>query len=161
MNKKSLLLLGAALVAAFVYQSQSPESGTTASARLERQPSPAVEASAGHAREVESALEQAIRQRAHDVQVEGSGTVIKLLRDDLDGSRHQKFLLRIPSGQVLLIVHNIDLAPRIDGLRAGGIVDFSGEYVWNEKGGLVHWTHHDPAGQHESGWLKYAGREYR
>jgi hypothetical protein len=60
-----------------------------------------------------------------------------------------------------LIAHNIDIAQRINNLTIGDTIYFSGEYVWNEKGGLVHWTHHDPRGRHESGWLKHNGTTYQ
>ena len=40
-------------------------------------------------------------------------------------------------------LHNIDIVQRIDGLKAGDNVRFNGEYVWKEKGGVIHWTHHD------------------
>jgi hypothetical protein len=87
--------------------------------------------------------------------IRGSGTVINILAEDTEGSQHQKFILELISEQTLLISHNIDLAPRIDSLEEGDKVDFYGEYVWNSQGGLVHWTHHDPDGQHENGWLKH------
>lgn len=95
------------------------------------------------------------------VQVGGSGTVIRILPDDTEGSRHQRFIVKLPSGQTLLIAHNIDLAPRINALREGDAVGFYGEYEWNAKGGVVHWTHRDPGGRHESGWLKYKGTLYQ
>ncbi len=69
-------------------------------------------------------LQTLYANRQSDVQVVGAGTVKALLRDDLDGSRHQKFILELPSGQTLLISHNIDLAPRIEGLRQGDRVEF-------------------------------------
>ncbi|MEE4216739.1 MAG: DUF3465 domain-containing protein, partial [Xanthomonadales bacterium] len=86
-----------------------------------------------------SAIEQAYEKQQSDVQVKGEGTVIKLLRDDLEGSRHQKFILKLNSGHTLLVSHNIDLAPRIDHLKTGDTVVFFGEYEWNDKGGVVHW----------------------
>ncbi len=109
----------------------------------------------------EDALARAFRERLDDVPVRGEGEVVKVLADDHDGSRHQRFLLRLASGQTLLIAHNIDLAPRLPGLAAGDRVGFHGEYVWNHQGGLVHWTHHDPAGRHQGGWLEYQGRRYQ
>lgn len=93
-------------------------------------------------------------------QVTGEGVVTRILADDHDGSRHQRFILELDSGQTLLIAHNIDLAPRIESLREGDAVSFNGVYEWNDRGGIVHWTHHDPEGQHEPGWLRHNGRTY-
>jgi hypothetical protein len=109
----------------------------------------------------DSTLQTAYRNRESDLQVKGEGTVIRILPDDLEGSRHQKFILRTSSGQTLLIAHNIDLAPRIDGIKNGDIVQFYGEYEWNSKGGVIHWTHHDPNNLHTDGWLKHEGRTYQ
>lgn len=106
-------------------------------------------------------LQTAFDQQRSDVQVEGRGVVTKLLSDDNDGSRHQRFILRLPHGQTLLVAHNIDLAPRIDSLAVGDEVRFFGEYEWNNKGGVLHWTHHDPQGRHVAGWLEHRGRRYQ
>lgn len=105
-------------------------------------------------------LQHAFDNRLSDLQVEGSGTVSRVLSDDNTGSRHQRFILRMPSGLSVLVAHNIDLADRIPSLQVGDVVDFFGEYEWNEKGGVIHWTHHDPAGRHADGWLRHAGRTY-
>ena len=94
-------------------------------------------------------------------QIQNSGKVIRILSDDNDGSRHQRFIISLQSGQTLLVAHNIDLAPRIGALSINEDIEFSGEYEWNSQGGLVHWTHHDPEGTHQEGWLKYKGRIYK
>ena len=106
-------------------------------------------------------IARAFASGASDIQVEGKGTVIRVLADDLDGSRHQRFIVQLASGQTLLITHNIDIAPRILGLEEGDSVRFNGEYVWNEKGGLIHWTHHDPRGRHVAGWVVHNGKTYK
>lgn len=92
---------------------------------------------------------------------QGSGSVVRILPDDNDGSRHQRFILRLASGRTLLIAHNIDLAPRIGGIREGDRVEFYGEYRSNDRGGVIHWTHHDPQGRHPGGWLRHRGRTYQ
>jgi len=106
-------------------------------------------------------LNRAYANRQSDVQVAGSGIVIRTLSDDTKGSQHQRFILRLVSGQTLLIAHNIDLAPRINSLRKGDRVGFYGEYEWNSKGGVLHWTHNDPRGNHKNGWLKHNGLTYQ
>ncbi len=93
-------------------------------------------------------------------QVEGSGMVTRVLSDDNDGSRHQRFVLELSSGRTVLVAHNIDLAPRIPGLEGGDSVSFFGEYETNDRGGVIHWTHHDPQGRHVDGWLEHRGRRY-
>lgn len=103
---------------------------------------------------------EAFRAGRSDVLVAGDGAVEKVLRDDQKGSRHQRFIVALDSGHTVLIAHNIDLAPRIPDLRRGDRVQFKGEYEWNERGGVVHWTHHDPAGRHPGGWLRHEGRRY-
>ncbi|MEM1405066.1 MAG: DUF3465 domain-containing protein [Pseudomonadota bacterium] len=105
-------------------------------------------------------LQQAFAARENDLQIEGSGTVVKVLPDDTKGSQHQRFLLETNAGQTLLVAHNIDLAPRIPGLREGDRVRFFGEYEWNDRGGVIHWTHHDPGGRHVDGWLEHRGERY-
>lgn len=105
-------------------------------------------------------LAAAFRDRRNDLQIAGAGTVVHVLPDDNDGSRHQRFLLELDSGQTLLVAHNIDLAPRIPQLARGDRVRFFGEYEWNAKGGVIHWTHHDPRGNHVGGWLEHDGRRY-
>jgi hypothetical protein len=93
--------------------------------------------------------------------VSGSGVVDRVLSDDTEGSRHQRFILRLATGQTLLIAHNIDIAPRVGGLSVGNSVEFKGQYEWNDKGGVIHWTHHDPRGEHQEGWLKHGGVTYQ
>ena len=109
----------------------------------------------------DQALARAFAERATDLEVEGVGTVMRLLADDEEGSRHQRFILRLGSGQTLLVAHNIDLAPRIDGLEVGDTVAFRGEYEWSSRGGTIHWTHRDPDGDHAGGWLRHDGTTYR
>ncbi len=88
------------------------------------------------------------------------GIVDRVLDDDNRGSRHQRFIVRLDSGTTLLIAHNIDLAKRVP-LDRGGEVEIRGEYEWNEQGGLLHWTHHDPDARHPGGWIDYDGNRYR
>lgn len=106
-------------------------------------------------------LRQAFQNKLSNIQVKGSGTVSRLLADDNDGSRHQRFILSLSSGQTLLIAHNIDLAPGIAKIAIGDTVEFYGEYEWNQQGGVIHWTHQDPQNKHVAGWLKHKGQMYQ
>ncbi|MDH1916978.1 DUF3465 domain-containing protein [Acinetobacter junii] len=104
---------------------------------------------------------QAYKQQISNIQVQSKGEVKAILADDNDGSRHQKMILKLENGLTVLVAHNIDLAPRVEGLRKGEIVEFYGEYEYSPKGGVIHWTHHDPQAKHVDGWLKYQGKSYQ
>jgi hypothetical protein len=109
----------------------------------------------------DQSITSAFQNQASGVQVAGEGVVERVLSDDNDGSRHQRFILRLASGQTLLVAHNIDLAPRLGSLATGDKVEFNGVYEWNPKGGVIHWTHRDPNGQHAAGWLQHNGTIYQ
>lgn len=83
----------------------------------------------------------------------------RLISDDKDGSRHQRFIVLTPNRQSLLIAHNIDVADRVP-VGMGDRVQFRGMYEWNDLGGLVHWTHHDPHGIEDGGWIRYRRKTY-
>jgi hypothetical protein len=108
----------------------------------------------------DAALARAFDAHASDLEVEGQGAVVRILADDDEGARHQRFILRLDSGQTLLVAHNIDVAPRVEGLAVGDVVAFRGVYEWSAEGGTVHWTHRDPGGEHAAGWLRHDGRVY-
>jgi hypothetical protein len=122
---------------------------------------PSLRAKGSSAKSSESEIANAYMLHLQDIQVMGEGEVVKVLADDNKGSKHQRFILRVPEGFTVLVAHNIDLAPRIKNIATGDSVAFYGEYVWNEKGGVVHWTHHDPRGRHVSGWVKHNGITYQ
>ncbi len=105
-------------------------------------------------------IRTAFENKESDVMVQAEGMVIRTLPDDNEGSRHQRFIVRLAEDLTVLISHNIDLAERApvyDGTR----VTFRGEYEWNDEGGVVHWTHDDPRGRREGGWLEVNNRRYR
>ncbi len=106
------------------------------------------------------AIAQAFQQKKSNVQLRGAGVVKAVLRDDNEGSPHQKFILKLSNGQTVLVAHNIDLAPRIDTLQKGDQVEFFGEYEYSAQGGVIHWTHHDPQKNHMGGWLKHKNKTY-
>jgi Protein of unknown function (DUF3465) len=152
---KKILLIAA--LAAAAYLAFSPDSGTPD--RYKGGDNHGVSLVAGE--NSDDALENAFANRLSHQQVAGQGTVVKILSDDIDGSRHQRFIVRLNSGRTLLMSHNIDLAPRIESLREGDTVAFYGEYEWNPKGGVIHWTHRDPQGRHPAGWIRHEGQTYQ
>ncbi len=90
-------------------------------------------------------------------------TVVKVLADDNDGSRHQRLLLEIETRGApfdsVLVAHNIDLAPRVPASE-GDELTVRGQYEFNDRGGVLHWTHHDPKGWREGGWIELNGERY-
>jgi hypothetical protein len=128
MSKLVSLIFGFSLLLSAPLHSDSysfkAEAAQKARPRKTRRPPPSVSGS-------DETLARAFAQRTSNIQVEGQGVVQRLLSDDNDGSRHQRFIVALASGQTLLISHNIDLSARVVGLRKGDVVLFSGEYEWN------------------------------
>ncbi|MDT8437374.1 MAG: DUF3465 domain-containing protein [Wenzhouxiangellaceae bacterium] len=106
-------------------------------------------------------IERAFAERVGDLQVRGRGRVVRVLPPDNDGRPHQRFILELDGGHTVLVAHNLTLADPVEDLRRGDEVEFFGEYEWNPRGGVIHWTHHDPAGRHADGWLRHRGRMYQ
>ena len=79
--------------------------------------------------------------------------------DDQDGTRHQRFVIDVGDRQTLPVAHNINVADRVP-LGMGDRVRVRGLYEWNDLGGLLHWTHHDPLEDGEGGWILYRRRRY-
>ncbi len=86
--------------------------------------------------------------------VKGVGRVKKVLEDDLIPPCHQRFILEDRIGHTILISHNIEKWERLNNLKLGDYVRFKGEFIDNEHGGLVHWTHPDPAKRKPGGYVK-------
>lgn len=87
------------------------------------------------------------------VHVTFSATVYKLLPDDTKGIPHQRFLLRLSNNTTVLIAHNTNLGTYLN-IKPGDVVDVSGEYIWNKKGGLVHYTHPATSTFRQGGFIK-------
>lgn len=84
----------------------------------------------------------------------GKGKVIRILDDDLDPPCHQRFIISDKNGHTILVAHNIEKWPRVADLAVGNMVSFRGEFIDNDKGGVLHWTHPDLSGKHEGGWIR-------
>ena len=79
-----------------------------------------------------------------------------------DGERLNPRLPYEPAEEYDLTIeveHNISIAKRVP-VQEGDHVIIHGEYVWNAQGGLIHFTHHDPQGTHEGGYILDGGTTY-
>lgn len=108
----------------------------------------------------EQTILESFQEGRSGVVVQSVGVVERMLPDDEEGDRHQRFILRLASGHTVLVSHGIDVAPRAP-VAVADTVQFRGEYEWNEEGGVIHWTHHDPQGERPGGYLRCKGRTYR
>jgi hypothetical protein len=104
----------------------------------------------------------AYSQSRSQVEVVADGTVTRLLGVQAGRiSPHEGFLLRLESGcsLVVRVEANTDFTGPIP-LERGEHVLVKGEYEYYPLGGVIHWTHRDPRGRHEGGYIEAAGRIY-
>jgi hypothetical protein len=88
------------------------------------------------------------------LEVTADGTVIRLFADRASNSgTHEQFIIRLRGEELTVeIEHNITIGARVP-VALGDQVIVHGEYIWNAEGGLIHFTHHDPQGTHEGGYI--------
>jgi len=104
----------------------------------------------------------AFAQGHSHVEVVADGTVTRLLGVQAGAvSPHEGFLLRLASGCNLIVrvEANTDFTGPIP-LAFGQHVSVKGEYEYYPLGGVIHWTHRDPRGRHEGGYIEAGGRMY-
>jgi len=109
-----------------------------------------------------AAVERDYAERRSTVEVTADGMVTRVLADETGPSGiHQRFIIRLAgSTQTVLVENNVTIGQRAPVL-VGDDVMVHGEYVWNDQGGLIHFTHHDPAPAHEGGWIEVKGVRYQ
>ena len=118
--------------------------------------SPAVSASPDDA-----AIAADFANHRSQVEVTADGVVVRILPDRSSSTgTHEQFIVKLTSQDVTVeIEHNISIGTRAP-VRDGDHVIVHGEYIWNSQGGLIHFTHHDPQGTHEDGYIVDNGTTY-
>lgn len=93
---------------------------------------------------------------------EHEGRILAVLPEDTIGIRHQRLLVRLENRKKVLLVHNIDLCPRIEGLEPGREIRFYGQFTDNDRGGAFHRLHRNmnPFRPYVDGWIEYDGSRY-
>lgn len=96
-----------------------------------------------------------------NVEVTADAIVVRLLADSASSTgTHERFIIKLSSSDVTIEVeHNISIGVRAP-VKEGDHVIVHGEYIWNSQGGLIHFTHHDPQGTHEGGYIQAGGTTY-
>ncbi len=102
-------------------------------------------------------LESLIKKRQSNTIITLEAIVINVLSDDNQGDRHQRLIIK-NGKNTLLLAHNIDIAPRVPVIK-GDRIKVRGEYEWNAKGGVIHWTHRS-TNSHANGWILHKKKKY-
>jgi len=102
---------------------------------------------------------QAFNNQKSNIVVEVIGQVAAKLPDIIDDASYQQFILRLNNNHLVVVSHNTDISKPVP-VGPGSEVRIRGEYDWTPDGGLAHWTHRDPSGQREGGWIEANGTRY-
>ncbi len=115
----------------------------------------------GSAQADDAAIVADFQNHRSNVEVTADGTVVRLLPDRTTSTgMHEQFIIKLTAQDLTVeIEHNISIAARVP-VAQGDHVIVHGEYVWTAKGGLIHFTHHDPQGTHEGGYIQDNGKTY-
>ena len=137
---------------------KTADSGTSDQAMIAKKVTPLN--AIGSTRDDDRGLIDLQARRARGVRVCYAAPVFKLLPDDKRGRQHQRFLFKLANGTTVLVAHNIDLAARVP-LQQGNLVEVCGEYIWNDKGGVIHYTHRATSRFKQGGYIKFNGDLYQ
>lgn len=99
--------------------------------------------------------------RSH-VEVVAQGTIARVLGVAPGRtSPHEGFLMRLDSAchATVRVEANTDFTGTFP-LAPGDRVVVKGEYEYYRIGGVIHWTHRDPRGRHEGGFIQAGGQTY-
>ena len=111
-----------------------------------------------------AAIYDAWRSGQSHLEVTASGSVARVLglRNGPSGE-HEGFLLHLRGaeghGLTVRVEDNTDITGPMD-VHAGDDAVVRGEYIYDPRGGIIHYTHHDPRGHHVSGYVRVNGRTY-
>lgn len=111
----------------------------------------------------DAALCSAFRDARSHVEVVADGRVTAVLGVAQGRvSPHEGFLMHVGSGcdVVVRVEANTDFTGEFS-LARGEPVVVKGEYEYYPRGGVIHWTHRDPRGRHEGGYIEIGGRRYQ
>ncbi len=163
MSKRKFINIIATLIAVVVvggYNYLTKDKNNNTENRQENHSSSATAPSINQQEQVLSKIRKERNNTHARFWLETEGKVIKLLKDDTKGTPHQKFLIRLAPDITLLVAHNTALAPRVP-IQKGDQVKIRARYEWNHRGGVLHWTHHDPKGKQQGGWIYMDGKYYK
>ncbi|HLI94920.1 MAG TPA: DUF3465 domain-containing protein [Candidatus Baltobacteraceae bacterium] len=84
-------------------------------------------------------------------------TVVRVLGERAGRSgEHEGFVIRA-NGQTFRVEDNVGITGPIP-LQRGNVVSLLGQLECDDD--VIHWTHHDPSGRHQSGYIKVNGTLY-
>jgi hypothetical protein len=92
------------------------------------------------------------------IEVTATGNVARILgtRSGPSG-RHEGFLVHLRGaaghGLTVRVEDNVDVTGPIP-LAPGDEVEVRGEYIYDQRGGLIHFTHRDRRGRHPGGYVR-------
>lgn len=117
---------------------------------------PSLFASLGPTKNEYKLVEMAWKNQKSNLVVQVKGKVTLELPDIEDHSTYQRFLIVLENKRRVLVSHDIGIASPVN-IAVGSEVTVKGEYDWTAEGGVIHWTHRDPAGKREGGWIELDG----
>lgn len=112
-----------------------------------------------------AAVYDAWRAARSHVEVTAEGTIARVLGTRAGPSgAHEGFLLHLAGaggrGLTVRVEDNVALTGAIP-LAEGEHVEVRGEYIFDARGGIVHYTHRDPRGRHAAGYVLAGGKLYQ